>query len=179
VTTTWVALLRGINVGKAKRVAMADLRALLEGLGYHDVRTVLQSGNALFTTPKGAAASFEKAIGKQIANDLGLDVKVLVRSAAQLAQVIEGNPFVAQGIAVGELHATFLSKAPAASKLAAVDPDDVAPDEFALGDRVLYTRLPNGVMASKLPSWDTTLGLDASARSWKTVLRLGQAANSA
>jgi uncharacterized protein (DUF1697 family) len=177
-TTTWIALLRGINVGNAKRVAMADLRALLTDLGYGDVRTVLQSGNALFTAT-GKAAAIEKAVSARIAADLEMDVKVLVRSAAELVEVVDGNPFVARGLPVAELHATFLSKAPAASKLRAVDTDAVAPDELALGDRVIYTRLPNGVMGSKLPSWDKALGVDASARNWKTVLRIAQAANSA
>jgi uncharacterized protein (DUF1697 family) len=176
-TTTWIALLRGINVGNAKRVAMADLRALLTDLGYGDVQTLLQSGNAVFTT-SGKAAAIEKAVRARLEADLRMDVKVLVRSAAELAKVVDANPFVARGVALGELHATFLAKAPPASKVGAVDAEAAAPDELAFGNRVIYTRLPNGVTGSRLPSWEKALGVDASARSWKTVLRLAQAANS-
>ena len=176
-TTTWVALLRGINVGKAKRIAMADLRGLLGGLGYDDVRTHLQSGNALFMADTGTASSIETTIGREIKKALGIDCKVLVRSAGELAEVVEHNPFVARGVAPDQLYATFLSGAPASGRLSAVNREDVAPDEFELGDRVLYTRQPNGVMGTRLPTWDKVLGVDASARSWKTVTRVAELAN--
>ncbi|HEY4868864.1 MAG TPA: DUF1697 domain-containing protein, partial [Candidatus Dormibacteraeota bacterium] len=91
---TFVALLRGINVGRNKRLAMSDLRALLEALGYGDVRTHLQSGNAIFTTGRGAESKLEQQISARISADLGLDVSVLVRTSAELAAVAAGNPFV-------------------------------------------------------------------------------------
>jgi uncharacterized protein (DUF1697 family) len=176
-TTTWIALLRGVNVGKAKRIAMADLRATLEDLGYDDVRTILQSGNAVFTATKGKAPALETAISAKIESELKVSCKVLVRSSAELAKVVKANPFVKRKAPPGELHVTFLSKAPAAAKLAAVDAEAFAPDELELGDRVLYTRLRNGITGSKIPSWDKVLGVDASARNWRTVTRIDQVAN--
>ncbi len=173
---TWVALLRGINVGASTRVAMADLRDLLGGLGHGEVRTLLQSGNAAFTAEDGTGRSragrLEAAISEAIASELALRVDVLVRTAAELAAVVEANPFVARGDAPRELHATFLASAPAAAAVAGLDPAAAAPDEFELGDRVVYERLANGVMGSRLPDWQRVLGITVTRRSWNTVERL-------
>jgi uncharacterized protein (DUF1697 family) len=171
-TTTWVALLRGVNVGRHKKVAMADLRELLASLGYGDVRTHAQSGNVLFTTAKGSAGTLERSIAAQLDADLGLDVKVLVRSAAELAAVVDANPFVGRKANPKELHAVFLSSAVPAKKTASLDLATCKPDEVEFGKRVIYVRLPNGVMGSKLPNWDRALGVDATMRTWNTVTRL-------
>jgi uncharacterized protein (DUF1697 family) len=169
---TWVALLRGINVGGNKRVAMADLRALLESLGYGDVRTLLQSGNAVFTAGTGTASTIERKIESQIASDLGLDVKVLVRTAAELAAVVKANPLLGPKVDVKELHVAFLSSAPPDKKLAAIDRESVSPDRFEVGKGVLYLRLPNGTMGSKLPKWEKALGVTVTQRNWNTVTKL-------
>jgi uncharacterized protein (DUF1697 family) len=167
----WVALLRGINVGGNKRLAMADLRSLLESLGYQDVATVLQSGNALFTATDPASV-LETRIGARITADLGLDVKVLVRSAGDLAAVVAANPWPARGADLKELHFAFLSAAAPVKKIASIRADDFRPDQFEVGDRVLYLRLPDGVAKSRFPNWDRLLGLDVTARNWNTVNRL-------
>jgi uncharacterized protein (DUF1697 family) len=169
--TTHVALLRGINVGKAKRVAMADLRDLLADLGYADPRSLLISGNLVYTT-RVTPASAENAISRAIKEQLGMDVDVLVRTTAQLEAVVAANPFVARGDAPEHLYATFLSTKPAGARLKAVDAEAVLPDEFAGGDRVIYSVQPNGTMGSKLPSWEKALDVRASARTWRTVLKL-------
>lgn len=168
----WVALLRGINVGRNKRVTMADLRALLESLGYDEVRTHGQSGNAVFATERGRAPELEGQIAARIEADLGMEVKVLVRAAGELAAVVDQNPFVARRIGAKELHVAFCSAAPSAGALATVDPEACAPDEFALGPGVIYVRLPNGVTGSRLPDWERVLGVDVTARNWNTVTRL-------
>lgn len=175
-SATWVALLRGINVGRNKRVAMADLRALLEAFGFDEVRTHLQSGNAVFTDGKGGARQVEAKIAAAITDQLGLDVKVVVRSAGELAAVVDANPFVAEGVDPKELHVAFLSGAPSKAKLAGVDRDAVAPDRFSPGDRVLYLHLPDGVMASRLPNWERLLGLTVTVRNWRTTTRLREIA---
>jgi uncharacterized protein (DUF1697 family) len=175
-TTTRVALLRGINVGRNKRIAMADLRAMLESLGYDDVRTHLQSGNAFFAAGAGKDSKLEQEISAAIKATFGMQVAVLVRTATELASVVDSNPFVARGIDTSELHATFVAAAPAASKIAAVDRDACAPDEFAVGDRVIYLRLRNGVMGSRLPDWDKVLGIRTTTRNWNTTTRLREMA---
>ena len=169
--TRWVALLRAINLGPSKRVAMADLRALLGSLGYDDVATLLQSGNAVFTS--GATASaIEAHVERAVAQELGVGTKVLVRSAKQFAALAGTNPFVAKKIDQKELGATFLAVQPKAAAVAALDHKAYAPDDFAMGDRVVYTRQRNGVMGSPLPPWEKVLGVTATARNWNTVTKL-------
>jgi uncharacterized protein (DUF1697 family) len=171
-TTTRIALLRGINVGRAKRIAMADLRAMLESLGYKEIRTHLQSGNAIFVAGAGKDAVLEQQISAGIKKTFGMDVAVLVRTAAEIVSVVDANPFVARHVDTRELHATFLAAAAPAAKIAGVDRDACAPDEFAAGDRVIYARLRNGVMGSRLPDWDKVLGMRTTTRNWNTTTRL-------
>src|ERR1700687_2414112 len=92
VASRQVALIRGINVGRAKRVAMADLRALVENLGYGDVRTLLNSGNVVFTTPRAAPGDAAARIEKALATVLGVSARVTVVTAAELAAAITDNP---------------------------------------------------------------------------------------
>src|SRR5882672_4085362 len=89
----YAALLRGINVGGNKKIAMADLRLLLSGLGHGEVSTLLQSGNAVFTAPPSDAARLAAQIEAALADQLGLTSSVLLRTHQQLAAVVDGNPF--------------------------------------------------------------------------------------
>ncbi len=171
-STTWVALLRGVNLGPRRKVAMADLRALLESLGYERVRTYLQSGNALFIGRQGHAEQLERRIASGIEADLGLEVRVLVRTAEEMARLVDGNPFVARGIDSKQLQAVFLSSPAPTRVLSQLDRKQFGPDEFEVGDRVIYGYLPNGLMGSRLPNWEHLLGLAATSRSWNTVSRL-------
>jgi uncharacterized protein (DUF1697 family) len=171
-TVTWVALLRGINVGRNKRIAMADLRAMLEALGNRDVRTLGQSGNLVFSSTQRKAEPLEQEISKGIRATFGMDVAVLLRTADEFVAAVDANPFVAQGIGSAELHAAFLSAAPAAATAAGIDHAAFLPDEFAFGKRVVYVRLPNGVMGATLPDWDKVLGVRATQRNWNTTTKL-------
>jgi uncharacterized protein (DUF1697 family) len=170
--TTWIALLRGINVGGNKMLAMADLRALLESLGYQDVRTHLQSGNAVFTAGRSRAKTLEERIASRIDADFGLDVKVLVRTTEQLAEIVAANPFAGQGAPPKELHVAFLSAKPPADKVAGMGQAVLPLGEYEFGDRVIYLRLPKGISGSKLPNWDRLLGVAVTTRNWNTVSRL-------
>ena len=87
----YVALFRGINVGKAKRIAMADLRALLGKLGCTDVQTLLNSGNAVFTAPPNRPANLPLAFGKRYSQKTGVDALVIVKSAKDMAAIVAGN----------------------------------------------------------------------------------------
>jgi len=176
VNTTWVALLRGINVGRNKRIAMADVRALLETLGYAGVRTHLNSGNAIFSTGEHDAARIERDISASIRQVTGMDVATLVRAASDLAGIVDANPFAARGANPSELHVTFTATSIPVDRLAALDPEESAPDEFAIGDRVIYMRLPNGLSGSVLPDWGRLLGLRTTTRNWNTTTRLRELA---
>jgi uncharacterized protein (DUF1697 family) len=171
---TYVALLRGINLGARNRVAMADLRALLEGLGYEDVRTLLQSGNAVFTTKTRSAATVEKQVEKAISAELGLDLRVLVRSAAQLATVLATDPLGDRATDHARYMVVFLDKALTAKAMSDLDPESFAPEEFAFKGRELYLWLPKGSHDSRLARAMTEkrLGGSSTMRNWNTVRKL-------
>ncbi|MFF9850365.1 DUF1697 domain-containing protein [Streptomyces litmocidini] len=174
---TYAALLRGINVSGRRKVPMAELRDLLEGLGHTDVRTYLQSGNAVFTTESGAGeddlgAALEEAIEERF----GFRVDCLVRDGDYLAAVADACPFPAAELQGKQLHAIYYSGPADPERFASLDREAFLPEDFALGDRVLYLYTPDGLGNSKLgeavsrPS--VVKGLVATARNWNTVLKL-------
>lgn len=171
---TYVALLRGINVGGHQKIAMADLRRLLTELGLADVRTHLQSGNALFTCSAKAAKALGREIEDRISRDLGLDVKVLVRSRDELAKVVTANPLGDVATDPAKHLVSFLAAEPDPAVLKAIDPADFEPDQFRVDDRVVYLWCPNGVLASKLPAAfsDKRLGVTTTTRNWRTTTKL-------
>ncbi|MDP9435341.1 MAG: DUF1697 domain-containing protein [Actinomycetota bacterium] len=164
----YAVLLRGVNVGGAHRVRMADLRELLAAAGCRDVATYVQSGNAAVDWD-GDAASLEERTREGLRTRVGLDVAVMARSAAEMDAVVAGNP-------LGEpddpklLHVAFLSAQPDAERLAGLEPDAWAPDRLAVGDRVLYLAYTAGMRDSPLTRQPPRLGVQATARNWRTVL---------
>jgi uncharacterized protein (DUF1697 family) len=149
--TRLVALLRGINVGKAKRVAMADLRALMEDLGHTDVATVLMSGNVVFSSSKRGTPALAKGIEEAIRARLGMEVRVLVRTAAEVQAVLDANPFVDEAAtAPNRLQVTFFDGSPDRNLLRPVLEADWSPEAVALGRGVLYAWQPDGMTGSKL-----------------------------
>jgi uncharacterized protein (DUF1697 family) len=154
---------------------MAQLRALVEGLGYADVATLLQSGNVVFgSKAKKKPALLEKQLEQAIAADFGFDVSVLVRSREELAAIIEANPLEGADEAPSRFAVTFLSEAPPPEVLRKLDPEAFLPDEFALVGRELYARFPEGMGRSKLAALlaSPRFGVTATARNWATVTKL-------
>jgi len=167
-----VALIRGINVGRAKRVAMADLRQLVEGLGYGDVRTLLNSGNVVFTAPR-AAGNAAARIEKALAADLGVPARVTVLSATELAAVVAENPLLKVASDFSRLLVAVLSNSADRTKLAPLTKQDWAPEALAVGRRVAYLWCPDGILASPLvEAVHRPLGDAVTARNWATVLKL-------
>jgi uncharacterized protein (DUF1697 family) len=167
-----VALIRGINVGRAKRVAMADLRKLVEGLGYGDVRTLLNSGNVVFTASR-AAGNAAARIEKGLATDLGVPARVTVLSAAELAGIVTENPLLEVAKDFSRLLVAVLSNPADRTKLAPLTKQDWAPEALAVGTRVAYLWCPEGILASPLgESVNRALGDAVTARNWATVLKL-------
>jgi uncharacterized protein (DUF1697 family) len=169
----YVALLRGINVGGNKKVPMAQLRALLEGLGYTDVATLLQSGNAVFTCKAKPPAQLARHIEAAIAEQLGFEVAVLVRTRDELAAAIQANPLGAIDNP-SRFLVTFLSGVPDPKRLRELDPASYLPDEFRVVGREIYARFPNGIGTSKLAVvlGGLRLGVTPTARNWTTVTKL-------
>ena len=173
--STYIALLRGINVGRAKRVPMADLRELLGQLGCTSVRTLLQSGNAIFDHPDGHPATLANAIETALAEDLGVSARCLVWPAASLRAVIAANPFPERAAEGSKYLALLLSAALDPRLVSEHDPRALAPDDIRLGDGVIYQWCPNGVLEA--PAVGTFVerhfGVVATARNWNTVSKLG------
>ena len=169
---TYVALLRGVNLGPRNKVPMPALRSLTESLGHNDVRTYIQSGNLVFrSAEKGnLAARLEQAI----AAELGVKAAVVLRTAGELSKAIAGNPFVAAGADEKALHVVFLGSPPSRSAVKTLEPDRSPPDEFAVGRAEVYLRCPNGFGRSKLGvDWfEKKLGGPATIRNWRTVTTL-------
>jgi len=175
-----VALIRGINVGRAKRIAMADLRAVVAGLGCRNVRTLLNSGNVVFDDPdagmKDPAGRIEKAIGAR----LGIAARVTVLSAAEVAAAVARNPF---GGDAGNPSRLLLAvpRDPADMKrLKPLARSDWSPGAFALGVRVAYLWCPEGVIASRLArEIERLLGDGVTSRNWATMTKLDALARAA
>ena len=168
-----VALLRGINVGRAKRIAMADLRALVEGLGYRDVSTLLNSGNVVFTGEGALLDGTADRIQGAIASRLGITSRVTVLSSAEMSGVVTGNPLLDVGDNHSRLLVAFLSERKDVKRLEPLMKEDWAPEALALGERVAYLWCPDGLLASRLPETIGRLLKDAvTTRTWATVLKL-------
>ena len=168
-----VALLRGINVGRAKRVAMADLRALVEELGYRDVRTLLNSGNVVFTAPAAARGDAAARIEKALVAKLGVPSRVTVLTAAELAAAVAANPLLDVASNPSRLLVAFLADPADRKKLQPLTRQDWTPEALALGPRVAYLWCPPGVLASKLSeAVGRALGDAVTTRNWTTVTKL-------
>ncbi|MFC8275740.1 DUF1697 domain-containing protein [Streptomyces sp. NPDC057271] len=179
-TTTYAALLRGINVGGHRKVPMADLRSLLEELGHRDVRTYLQSGNAVFTTDTDRLTGQEltTALEEAVEKRFGFHVDCLVRDAGYLAAVVDACPFPAAELEGRQLHVTYLSEPVTLERFASIDQAAFLPEEFRLGDRALYLYAPDGLGRSKLGEVLSRpalfKGIVATSRNWNTVVRLAE-----
>ncbi len=170
---THVALLRGINVGKAKRIAMADLRALVEALGYGDVRTLLNSGNVVFTVPRGAKGEPAARIERGIVERMGVSSKVTVVSARDLATIMRENTLVAEATDPSRLLVTVLSRPADRKLLAPLARQDWGKESLAVGSRAVYVWCPKGILesaASKAVA--KLLGDRATSRNWATIQKL-------
>ncbi|HXR71445.1 DUF1697 domain-containing protein [Actinocrinis sp.] len=187
-TTTYVALLAAVNVGKRK-VPMADLRDLLTGLGYRDVRTYLASGNAVFDVPddakdSGSSDAIAARISAALADRFGFDVPCLVRTGAYLEAVIKACPFPADTLEGKQLHAVFYSADVTADRYADLDQAAFLPEEFRLGEQVMYLYAPNGLGRSELAAAlakpaGRLKGIQATGRNWNSVKALAEMASGA
>jgi uncharacterized protein (DUF1697 family) len=173
---SYVALLRGINVGSHNRISMPDLRELVTATGAEDVRTYVQSGNVVFRSSDKAAAAGQ-AIEKAIKKELGLDVAVMVRSGRQLAKVIEANPFPKQSDHK-RLLVMFLGKKPAAANVKKLAEAATGSEEFEVVGSEVYMHYPEGYGRSKFGGmWaEKQLGVPGTARNWRSVTTLAEMA---
>lgn len=167
------ALLRGINIGPNKRIAMPALRAIVESLGHSDVETYLQSGNIVFT-PGNARGDFAGPLERAIAEATGHEVPVLGRTAKELARVVKANPYPVEDPT--KVVVAFLGKAVEPSALGLADLESYAPDELTRVGCELYISVPKGQGTSKLMLALTKPRLPTvvTVRNWRTVVALAE-----
>lgn len=164
-----VALLRGINLASKRRVAMADLRVWLTDLGYTDVRTLLQSGNAVFSTNKRPAA-VRKELEKALATHAGFTIDCVLRTAAELRAVVDANPFGDVATDPSRYLVSFLDMP---GKWPALDLTAFEPERVHLAEREAYFWVPGGIQKSKiLAAFPARKGEVATVRNWNTVTKL-------
>ena len=165
---TWAALLRAVNLGSRNKVPMARLREALEASGYEDVRTLIQSGNVVFTASTPDAQEIEALVDAEF----GVQTVVILRNARQIRALAEAHPF---GRDTSRTHVTFLrekTRSSARSSLASVAGDD----EFAVVGGDVVVRYPNGYQVATLTAAriEKALGTTVTARNWRTVEKLAE-----
>ena len=171
---TYVAMLRGVNVGAHNRIKMPALTDLFVALGHTDVVTYIQSGNVVFKSRSKSAAAVARGIASAIEAELGSDVAVLIRSKEELAGIVKANPFLRAKVDPARLHVTLLAEAPAADAARALEQFDAGSDEASVVGREVYLHCPNGYGNTKLnPALiERRLGTTSTTRNWKTITTL-------
>lgn len=170
----YAALLRGVNVGST-RLAMADLRRVVAGLGHEDVRTYLQSGNVVFTSPRAKDDILAQGIERRLADELGLRVPVLVRSHAELATVADAGPYAEKQDDQTRVLVAFLSAKPTAAKVRDLAVPAGEHIEYEMIGREIHLHFPaGGYGRTKFTNayLEKKLGVVATTRNWKSVLAL-------
>jgi uncharacterized protein (DUF1697 family) len=168
-----VALIRGINVGRSKRVAMADLRALMDGLGHRDSRTLLNSGNIVFTAGRGDPSRIAARIEQAMSAKLGVSARVIVLTAADFSTVVRENPLSKVADDPARLLVAFLKEPADRVRLKPLARQDWKPEVLALGTRAAYLWCPAGMLASRLfEAVGRVLGEATTTRNWSTVTKL-------
>lgn len=173
----YVALLRGINVGKAKRIGMADLRGVVAALGYTDVKTLLNSGNVVFSKGTARAApvgTIAARIQKAIVEELGVTSRVTVLDANEFASVIDGNPLLREAeSAPPRFLVAVPTTAKELSRLREIAKQNWEAESFGLGARAAYMWCPNGILESQLLEvLGRAMGDTVTTRNWATMLKI-------
>jgi uncharacterized protein (DUF1697 family) len=169
--TTYIALLRGINVGR-NILKMDRLRELCAELGAENVRTYVQSGNVVFEA-QGSAQQWTERLEKKLVGESRLPVHVIVRTASEICAIANGNPFLKEkGIETARLAVTFLQRAPSKEALAAFRAMDLGSERFHCTGMELYLHCPKGFADAKLYTLDKVLAQKTTVRNWNTVMKL-------
>ena len=169
----YIALLRGINVSGKNKILMADLRLLLEGLGFENVQTYIQSGNVIFQTNK-KKASLSKLIATKINETYNYNISVIIIDKLELQSVIKNNPFLINDTAVDlkKLYVFYLNKIPKETQK--LTDFDFGKDEYIIVDKVIYIKYNLGAGTTKLSIKiiENKLDVIATARNWRSTNKI-------
>lgn len=178
---TYISVLRGINVSGHRVIKMDALKKSYADLGFTNIITYIQSGNAIFRFKNSEPHKIEKMIKNKISDEYGFDVPVIVKEAGVFKKVLRNNPFLNNNnVELSMLHVTFLSAKPAKSEVNRINEFDYSPDEFIICDDVIYLSIPGGYGNTKLNNnfFENNLNVKATNRNWKTVNELCKIAES-
>jgi uncharacterized protein (DUF1697 family) len=176
--TQCIALLRGINVGRSKRISMGDLRKLFSDLGHLNVRTLLNSGNVIFQTQNPKVGTLSAAIEAAILAGHGFSAAVTVITAKELSNIIDENPLLKVAKDPSRHLVAFPADLQSLLPLRSLLEQSWAPDKFAVGTRAAYLWCESGILESKLnQTFARKAGTTVTARNWATVLKLQNAAH--
>ena len=174
----WISILRGINVGGQKKIRMADLKALYEGLGFKEVTTYIQSGNILFRTEDHQPGLvLSEKIEEAIEEKYHFWVPVIIRTSDEIQMILSSNPFLKENnINMEKLHVTFLDKEPSSENVTIIQKTGFPPDRFLISGKEVYLYCPIGYGVTKLSNtfFEKKLLVKATTRNWNTVVKLGE-----
>jgi uncharacterized protein (DUF1697 family) len=174
---SWIALLRGVNLGSRNKVPMAGLRSVMSDIGAEDVQTYVQSGNVVFRSTL-ARDELARRIVRELGARFGVDADVVLCTKAELKRIVDGNPFASDEAEPTRLHVTFLAEAPERGRAADLERDEFEPDRFHVTRAAVYLHTPDGYGRSKLSNtyFERKLGVRATTRNWRTVTTLAELA---
>ena len=172
VTRIYIALLRGINVGGHNMIKMAELKQVLEKMGLQKVKTYIQSGNVLFESEK-EADTLSQQLEEEIKKEFGFSVPVVLRTAEELDQVINDCPFSIDSLLEGEsVQVAFLTETPSLDGINQLSAVNSGMDEYQINGKNVYLFFRQSIRNSKLATQLPKLGVPATVRNWKTVIKL-------
>ena len=176
----FVVLLRGVNVGKGNRVPMAEFRLMLEELGFSDVKTLLNSGNAVVSSSGRSGARHALIIAAKLEEAFGVSTAVIVKSSAELAAVVESNPLVVPDSEHSRFVVAFGPEESALRSLESVLPPAKEPERLVITSKAAYVYCPARLLESKVgAALLGKAGRGVTTRNWSTVLKLAALARAA
>jgi len=176
----YIILLRGINVGGKKKLKMADLRAMLEGMKFVNIQTYIQSGNVILEAEEMSNATLEQRIKTQLMETFSYDVPVLVLRVDELMYIFNNNPFLTKrNEDIAKLHVTILKEKPDIERVKAISEIEYKADEFEIVDKLVYLFCPDGYGRTKFVNnfFESKLKVQATTRNWKTIRKLVEMTN--
>jgi uncharacterized protein (DUF1697 family) len=172
---TKIAILRGINVGGKRKILMADLKKMLQDMGYQNIQTYIQSGNLIFeVNEKLENKEITQKIENTILEKFNFEVPVIILSSDEIENAIRNNPYYKTNTDINKLHLTFLNEEPEKDKKEEIESFDFAPDQFKIIGKNAFIYCKDSYHKSKLTNnfFEKKLEVKATTRNWKTVLKL-------
>lgn len=178
---TYISFLRGINVAGQKKIKMSSLKVLYESLGFKNVTTYIQSGNVIFQSTKEDIPVLQQKIEQKIQKEYNFTVTTIIRTIPEMKNIIDGNPFMKERHEdITKLYVTFLSQRPSLLAIQELNHFQKNEEEFIISGKNVYLFIPKGYGKAILSNnlIERKLHVTATTRNWKTVLQVGELAES-